>query len=359
MTTGGTLTFLFTDLVGSTDLLTRLGDDAAVAVHHRVDDLMREALREARGREVKNLGDGLMVTFASAVDAVAAATDMQGRLAASDLGVEVRIGINSGEAISGDDDYHGTPVVTAQRLCGLAKGGQVLVSGVVRALVGSKGGFVFAPLGSHLLKGLAGPTEVWEVRWAASTNAPEDSAISIGYPGTLNPPAGGRLVGRDDVLARLDEIWTTVTDGSRRLALIAGEPGIGKTASAAAWSRKAHGAGAAVVAGRCAPETVIAYQPFVEILRQLLTDPGAAAAISALGPQAAELVRLVPDLSGLLPARPRVQAEAGTERYLLYESVVSALHQVADRVPIIAVLDDLHWADGPTIGLLEHLARHH
>lgn len=78
---------------------------------------------------MKSLGDGLMMVFASAADALQAATQMQRRIGDSDLGVSIRIGINNGEPIAAGDDYQGTPVVTAQRLCDLASGGQVLVSG--------------------------------------------------------------------------------------------------------------------------------------------------------------------------------------------------------------------------------------
>lgn len=358
MTTTGTLTFLFTDLVGSTELLTRLGDDAAVDIHRRVDGVLRKSI--ARGREVKNLGDGLMVSFASAVDAVQAAIDMQQRLDESGLGIEVRIGINSGEATAAEDgDYYGTPVVAAQRLCDLAGGGQIFASGVVRALVGSKGGIGFVSHGQESLKGLAEPVEVYEVAWrATSSTAAETGPIAIGYPATLSQPAGGRLVGRDDVLERLGKAWEVVRGGTRRLVLIAGEPGIGKTASAAAWSRTAFDLGAFVLAGRCAPEGVIAYQPFVEVLHQLLREPAAAAEISRLGSQAGELARLVPDLAGSLPTQPRVKAEAGTERYLLYEAVVAGIQHIARLAPLVVVLDDLHWADAPSVGLLEHWARH-
>jgi class 3 adenylate cyclase/tetratricopeptide (TPR) repeat protein len=358
MSSAATLTFLFTDLVGSTELLSRLGDDAAVNIHRQVDDLLRGAI--GRGREVKNLGDGLMVSFASAVDAVQSAIEMQQSIGASGLGISVRIGINSGEATAAEDgDYYGTPVVAAQRLCGLARGGQILVSGVVRALVGSKGGIVFESRGQESLKGLSEMLEVYEVVLnVASSAAPNTGKIAIGYPANLSQPAGGVLVGRDEILARLDNAWEAVRAGTRRLVLIAGEPGIGKTASAAVWSRSAFDEGALVLAGRCAPEAVISYQPFVEMLHQLLSDPAAAAEIGRLGPQAAELARLVPDLAGSLPTQPRVKAEAGTERYLLYEAVVAGLQYIARLAPLVVVLDDLHWADAPSVGLLEHWARH-
>jgi class 3 adenylate cyclase len=195
----GTLTFLFTDLVGSTELLTSLGDDRAVEIHRQVDGLLRMSINQ--GREIKNLGDGLMVTFASAVDAVQAAKEMQRRILDSGLDVAVKIGINSGEASSAQDDYFGTPVVLAQRLCELAAGGQILVSSVVRSLVGSKGSIAFAPRGRELIKGFTQPLEVYEVKWRDAEVAPSArESVAIGYPATLVQPAGGILVGRDDTL---------------------------------------------------------------------------------------------------------------------------------------------------------------
>ena len=101
--------------------------------------MLAHSIAAHRGRQVKNLGDGLMVVFPGAFDAVQAALDMQTRLATRTWAVWIRIGINSGEATTDDDgDYYGTPVVIAQRLCSAAEGGEILVSSVVRALIGSK-----------------------------------------------------------------------------------------------------------------------------------------------------------------------------------------------------------------------------
>ena len=360
VTPSGTVTFLFTDLVGSTELLARLGDDSALRVHRQVDALLAHSIAAHRGRQIKNLGDGLMVVFPGAFDAVQAALDMQTRLAASNLEVSIRIGINSGEATTDDDgDYYGTPVVIAQRLCGAAQGGEILVSGVVRALIGSKGGHGFTTRGAQLLKGFNEPVEVWSVNTArAEPSIPPDQGLDLEFPGPLAQLLDRPLVGRDEVLAHMTSVWEEVTSGQRRTILIAGEPGIGKSATAAAWSHQVLASGAAVTAGRCAPEAVIAYQPFVEILRHLLGHPGILALVSGLGSQAAELARLVPDLGTSLPHRQAVQAEPGTERYLLYEAVAATLHRVARRKPLVVVLDDLHWADTTSIGLLNHLVRH-
>ena len=104
------------------------------------------------GEEVKNLGDGLMVAFVSAVDAIALRDhDAAGRRTAPAPGGEpafaVRIGLNVGEPIRDEGDYFGTPVVIAKRLCDAGAPGQILASELVRGLVGTRGGFAYRPLG--------------------------------------------------------------------------------------------------------------------------------------------------------------------------------------------------------------------
>jgi class 3 adenylate cyclase len=167
----GTVTFLFTDLVGSTELLDKLGDDEAERLRQAHFRLLREAVAGRHGQEVKNLGDGLMVAFASAVDALACAVVMQEavRLHNQQPGqehpLEVRIGLHVGEPLRDEDDYFGTPVVVAKRLCDSAQGGRILVSELVRGLVGSRGGYVFRVLGPLALKGFAEPLSACEVVW--------------------------------------------------------------------------------------------------------------------------------------------------------------------------------------------------
>jgi len=167
----GTVTFLFTDLVGSTELLDKLGDDEAERLRQAHFRLLREAVAGRHGQEVKNLGDGLMVAFASAVDALACAVVMQEavRLHNQQPGqehlLEVRIGLHVGEPVRDEDDYFGTAVVVAKRLCDSAEGGRILVSELVRGLVGSRGGYVFRVLGPLALKGFAEPLLACEVVW--------------------------------------------------------------------------------------------------------------------------------------------------------------------------------------------------
>lgn len=149
----GTVTLLFTDLVGSTELLAQLGDDQMQAVRRRHFALLGDAVVAHGGQVVKSLGDGIMATFSGASDAVGCAVAIQLGVARSrgrraDAALTVRIGVSAGEPILEDGDYHGTAVVEAARLCAAARGGQILLSEVVRLLVGSRGGFGFTSVGA-------------------------------------------------------------------------------------------------------------------------------------------------------------------------------------------------------------------
>src|SRR4051794_2938178 len=150
------VTILFTDVVGSTELFDRLGDDAAHELRRRHFALLRGAVRDHGGREVKNLGDGLMVAFAGPAAAVECAQAMQLAVAACDDGLELRVGIASGEAVREDGDYFGRPVIVAKRLCDAARAGEVLVAGPAEER--------FEPVGPLVLKGLSEPVSASAMR---------------------------------------------------------------------------------------------------------------------------------------------------------------------------------------------------
>ena len=114
-----TATILFSDLVGSTELMQRAGDDDAQRIFKAHYRLLRDALSANGGAEVKSLGDGLMVAFASTADAVRCAISMQqaARRPVAGERVTIRVGLNAGDALRDEGDYFGTAVVTARRLC--------------------------------------------------------------------------------------------------------------------------------------------------------------------------------------------------------------------------------------------------
>jgi class 3 adenylate cyclase len=160
----GIRTVLFTDIVGSTELTQRLGDDAAMAFLQVHDQVVRDALRELAGREVKHTGDGIMASFFSAVAAARCATRIHRALAQYEqekkgIPIKVRIGAAAGEPVEDHRDLFGSTVQLAARLCSHAQPGQSLVSNVVAELCMGKG-MTFQDLGEVSLKGFEHPVKV-------------------------------------------------------------------------------------------------------------------------------------------------------------------------------------------------------
>lgn len=139
----GLRVIMFTDIEGSTALGQRLGDDAALAVVRLHDSVVRDALAQRGGREVKHLGDGITASFASVADALSAALDIQDGLGHSvDAAVpmpRVRIGISAGEPVADGHDLFGTAVQMAARLCALAEPTTIVAAGTVVDLAAGKG----------------------------------------------------------------------------------------------------------------------------------------------------------------------------------------------------------------------------
>jgi DNA-binding NarL/FixJ family response regulator len=165
----GTVTIIFTDIVGSTEFFDRLGDERAREIFREHDRLLRDSLKRHGGVEVKHLGDGFMMAFSSARRALECAVDIQRGIESAgrdhpERAFGVRVGLTTGEAISEDQEYFGETVILASRIAALAGGGRIFVSEVTRALVGSSA-FRFVDLGEHGLKGFKEPRRLFEVSW--------------------------------------------------------------------------------------------------------------------------------------------------------------------------------------------------
>jgi class 3 adenylate cyclase len=162
-------TVIFTDIVGSTDLTQRYGDDDAMEFLQVHDAIVREALAFCKGREVKHTGDGIMASFVSAAGAVRCAARIQHALARQperrSHRLQVRIGAAAGEPVEQNSDIFGATVQMAARLCAHAQPAQVLVSNVVAELCLGKG-LVFRPFGEVSLKGFQHPVHVHVVEWS-------------------------------------------------------------------------------------------------------------------------------------------------------------------------------------------------
>jgi predicted ATPase/class 3 adenylate cyclase len=207
----GTVTFLFTDVEGSTRLLHELGDDyAAVLAEHR--RVLREAFVKHDGVEVDTQGDAFFVAFAKASAALAAAADGCEALAAGPI--RIRVGVHTGEPLVTDEGYVGIDVHRAARIAAVGHGGQILVSQATRELTGAEG---LRDLGEHRLKDLTAPERIYQL------GDGEFPPLKTLYRTSL-PVVATAFVGRERELAEAGALLR-----SNRLLTLTGPGGSGKT----------------------------------------------------------------------------------------------------------------------------------
>jgi len=224
----GTVTFLFTDLEGSTRLWEQL-PDAMRGAMARHDEILREAVEKRGGAVVKTTGDGLHAAFATAQDAIAAAVDAQRALGDEPWELpdplRVRMGVHTGEADLREGDYFGTAVNRAARVSATAHGGQVLVSHATEELVRDHltADVSLADLGEQRLRDLARPERVFELRASGLRTGFPPLRTGSAVPTNL-PLMATALIGRDE---DVEELVASVTE--HRLVTLAGPGGIGKT----------------------------------------------------------------------------------------------------------------------------------
>jgi class 3 adenylate cyclase len=357
---------LFTDTVASTALRTELGEDAGDELRRAHDRLIDEVTRAHGGAVVKGLGDGAMVVFGGASEAVEAAVAVQqgaerlGRREGTPAPLQLRIGVSVGEVVWENGDCFGTPVIEASRLCASAAEGQILGSDLVRVLTVGRLGSLFTSVGALDLKGLAKPLETVEVFWrrqAEETIAPLPKALEVG--GRL--PLEGRAAEREFLLGE----WKRATAGAlrtraggARIVLVSGEPGVGKTRLVREVAAELHQDAAVVLFGQCDEEMGVSYHPFAGALTEFVAVCPDGQLRSLMGPLSGELSAVVPTLRTTVPGLPEpLHAEPETARYRLFEAVVDLLATMSASAPVLLVLDDLQWADAPTLQLLRHLLR--
>ncbi|MDQ1466366.1 MAG: hypothetical protein QOH10_781, partial [Actinomycetota bacterium] len=356
----GTATILYTDIVGSTQMRARLGDVEADLVRRRHDELLGAAVSKQGGSVVKGLGDGILAAFGSTAEAVNAAHEIQrsidraNRQARDDRRIEVRVGISAGDVSWEDGDCHGTPVVTAARLCDSADGGQILCDDLVRGLARGHTELSFVLIGEIELKGLPDPVITFEVPWTAMISA------AAPLPAPLRRQAGELpFAAREDERLRLTEAWKRAQVDRATTVLLAGEPGIGKTRLASELARQAHEEGALVVLGRCDEHVAAPHAPWTELLRSIVAGVADDVIVEHVAHHGGELTRLVPELVRRAPgAPPPTSTDPDTERLLLFDAVVDVLQRAAEPQPVVVLLDDAHWADAGSVHLLRHVVTH-
>ncbi|HWN31671.1 MAG TPA: AAA family ATPase, partial [Pseudonocardia sp.] len=206
------------------------------------------------------------------------------------------------------------------------------------------------------------PSPQTEARYLAALRLEPTGAAGaagrLAFPAALAAHRRGPIVGRDVELAQLDPRSGGAGRRSAGLVLVTGEPGIGKTRLVAEVGARAHQHGATVLFGRCDDERTVPYQPFVEALRQLVGGQPPAELRTLLGVWAPDVARLLPELAARLTDLPAaITAEPDTQRYRLLEGVAAILAATARTGRLLLVLDDLQWADAPTLLMLRHLLR--
>ena len=168
---GAVRTVLFTDLVGHTEMMQRLGDDRGRAVLREHERLTRDVLKRHDGEEVKTMGDGFMASFSSVTNAIDCAIALQREMAATPLpspldgeGLAVRVGLNAGEPIEEEGDLFGATVIIASRVAALGGPGEILIPEPLRHLLAGKN-YAYTDRGAVALKGFSAPVRLYEVRW--------------------------------------------------------------------------------------------------------------------------------------------------------------------------------------------------
>jgi DNA-binding SARP family transcriptional activator len=339
-----TATILFAGLAGSA-----LTSDE----HNR---RLRDVLAAHGGIGVKALGDGVAAAFDAAGDALACAVEMQ---KASDRqarrgppAMALRIGVAAGDVTWAGEDYSGTPVIEAQRLCAEAGAGSILVADAVRLLAGITTEAELQDAGELTLRDLGQPVRAWSVRWTAQRT------VAVPMPAPLVVDPGAAFAGRESELTELRAAWDDAVAGRRRGVLISGEPGIGKTRLAAEVAGFARQREAVVLYGRSDDGLSAAAEPFAQALGAYIAACPVDELRAQLGAHVSNLVPLLPDLPDRVPGVGEpTPAEPDVERLRTLEAATALLEAATAEAPMLLVLDDLHWADDLSLLLLRHVLR--
>jgi class 3 adenylate cyclase/predicted ATPase len=378
------LTILFCDLVGSTELSTKLDPEDfrdVIGAYHRC---VAETVREFDGFVALLLGDGAVVYFGypnghddnavRAVRAGLALVSRVGELAVVDGPLHVRIGVATGLVVVGDLAQAGavrerialgeTPNLAA-RLQSLAAPDGVVIADGTRRLVGDR--FTYQNLGVFPIKGFVAPVQVWQVTGAAAV---ADAFASMRpEPSTRRPPPASvgptPLVGRDQELGLLHDSWEQVTEGQGRVVLIMGDPGIGKTRLVQTMVAEVADRPHVLLELRCSEDR--ANSPLYPVISLLWSVLGWSRGDSDATRQdklvefceryrisTAEGLPLLASLLSLPPSTrfpaPPMSPERQKQRTL--QTLLDAVLAVAAEHPVLAVVEDLHWIDPTTEELL-------
>ena len=214
-------TILFAELMGVAALFERDGDEAADSIRRRHLTALRGEVEEHAGREIRSSGEGVVITFPSAVDAVRCAVGMQRATATMPGGLELSVGLDAGEPVAEGDDLFGTPVIVAGRLCDAAEPGQILASEVVGQIAGPRVAEMMGRVGALKLRGVADRVTAVQVFWR------DDAEPAAAEPAP--PPATTVVIADDQRLLRAG--FRVIVDEEADMSVV-GEAADGRSAVA-------------------------------------------------------------------------------------------------------------------------------
>jgi class 3 adenylate cyclase len=297
------LTIMMTDIVGSAALRGARGDRDADDILGMQAEIVHDNVIAFGGSVHKSLGgDGFLISFPSTVAAVSAAAAIELALHAYNIAnpqrtVELRIGLHVGEVAERDGDLLGQAVHVAARVMAEAAPGQILTSDDVRKQAAPQVDWAFLDSGSFWLRGFPERWRLYEVSW-------NDTAV--GARPTVVFARFTPFVGRDAERANLRRLVDDARDGRGRLALVAGEPGVGKSRLVAEIGDEAQARGMRMFTGHCVEMSgAPPYLPYVEMIEYAINNPRSPLAlVEALGDVAAEIARIAPALRRAFPDIP-------------------------------------------------------
>jgi class 3 adenylate cyclase/DNA-binding CsgD family transcriptional regulator len=352
----GTVTFLFSDIEGSTRLLKQLGRERYGDILRLHNEVLRGAFEEHGGIEIDRQGDAFFFVFRSAGTAVAGAVAAQTAMGDAPWpeggAARVRIGIHTGEASVSGDSYVGFAVHQAARLGDLGHGGQILLSRTTSALVEHDlpETVRIRDLGETRLPGLERPEPVFQI---VAEGLP-DRFPPLGIRRNAAPPLpeGPRMLEREAEVAALHAYVDAAAAGAGRLVAVEGRPGIGKTRLLIEARTIANETGLTVLTARSGElEQDFAYG----VVRQLF-EPVLAAASSD---ERSELLSGPAELAASLfhQVEPPPDEDDADVSFAVLHGLYWLAANLALRKPTLILIDDLHWADGPSLRWLSHLQR--
>jgi predicted ATPase/class 3 adenylate cyclase len=348
----GTVTLLSTDLVGSTLINQRLGDEAATSLEREIADLAQTQVEKQRGVVITSAGDGLMVAFQSARRAVACAQEIQRGIARLNRGLpeitlKLRVGLHTGEVVNDDGGLHGETLIIAKRIESVAPGATIFASDTVRGVLGTARGEL-EDRGEFSLKGIDAPWRLWEVPWADAEST-----------GILPASARTPFVARGPERARVLRAVERAREGAGALLLLVGEAGVGKTRLVEEAAAEARRLGLRVLIGHCVDQQgAPPYLPIIEHIEEAARQVAPDSLRRALGENAPEIAKLMPELRVRYPDIPDpVTLPPEQERHYLLRGVCEFVERAARTMPLVLVYEDLHWADESTLLLAQHMAQ--